>query len=214
LKKIFFLVIMLTSITLTLSAQENLNYPYKNTIGLSPFAIFTNIFMTSYERGIGDNSGINLSAGLYSNATGVTVGNVKYNSEGYLGEIQYRYYFFSNQSKKNDKIWNRMFFSPYVFERYYELIEMDDDNNNSNTIVITRSKSTVKYKINSYGGGFLIGYKMNIKRLSFETFLGGGMKLSSHHLDSETEKRYSQHIGSLAYKGIVPRLGFNIGFSF
>jgi hypothetical protein len=206
-RKTLLITILLCSIT-ALFAQQPV-FPYKNTFSMSPFGLFSHIFMTGYERGFKNNQSIVLSAGLYSNGNGITIGNMDYDIEGYLGELQYRNYFICNQGKNHDKIWNRLFFAPYAFFRYYEFTEMKEDNS-----IVFEKNPDIKYQINSYGGGLLLGYALSIQRFSFEAYMGGGIKLSDHNLSPELEDKYTRYMWSLAFKGVVPRVGFNIGFSF
>jgi hypothetical protein len=199
-KKTLLIAILLGTIT-TLFAQEQLVYPFKNTIKISPLSFANNTFLMSYEHGFGKNSGVNLSAGIYyyenNNNTSSTT--------GYLGELQYRYYFLVNQTKNNDKVWNRLFFAPYAFYRQYQVeTNYFDYGYNPNN----------KYTVNTYGGGVILGYHLSLYKFSFEVYAGGGIKLFADDTKTRIMGRFSGDFFNSSHQGIAPKAGLNIGFSF
>ncbi len=202
------LIVLLISTSTTLFAQEKTVYPFKNSIKLSPFSFFKQNFIINYERSIGKSSGLVLSAGVYYNEDryyNTLNSNDDYSIIGYLGELQYRNFYLIKQGKHNG--WNRLFFSPYVFERQYQF------NGRYNDLQFAPFE-THKNTVNVYGGGVTMGYNLTVSKFSFEVYAGGGIRL----FDDKASDIYlgsnslfgSTHI----YKGIVAKAGFNVGFAF
>ncbi len=202
-KKII-LIVMLFSIIIIVNAQEETaKFPYKNSFSLSPFGFANKTLYLNYERGFGNKFGLQLSGGVYYYEK-------EYANLGYMGELQFRYYFQAKPYK--EYTWNRFFFAPYVFDRQYQISDYKyrvyDHNYNNYTEYIK------DYYINSYGGGTVIGYNLVVKKFTMEVFLGGGIKLCTTDVTGDAKNEFQDDIISPAYRGIVPKAGFNLGFNF
>jgi hypothetical protein len=197
----FIIGIMLTCLITSANAQEQIKiFPSKNSVSFSLLGFANNSFFINYERWLGGKSGIMLIGGIYYH-------NKNYTNIGFLGELQYRYYFESKSFKEN--VWNRVFFAPYFFDRQYQI------NNYKYYSFLYHSDIANDFSINSFGGGAVMGYKLSGKKFLFEVFLGGGIKLCSDNLDSDIGPfAFRNNFFDPAYKGIEPKLGFNIGFCF
>ncbi len=215
-KKFFFISLLIVGITTVLFAQtESTGLPYKNSIKLSPLGFNFNSFYLNYERRLGNDYGLVFTGGLYyyeNNNSNNYISfpffdyNVNANMNGYLSELQFRNYFFTKHSSANK--WTRFFFAPYGFYRYYDVKDYYPDYSNLNTL------NKKDYTIQTFGGGCVIGISLEVNKFSMEIFTGGGIKLGNTDMEDEVENNFKNEVYSPAYKGIVPKFGFNLGFNF
>jgi hypothetical protein len=212
-KKFLLLGFLWCIIFAAVAQDEKTDFPYKNTIKLSPLSVYSSSFNLNYERRIGKDMGIFISEGIcyVENDEAITLFSSSYEGtggtmSGYLSELQFRYYFHSKQKMQNN--WNRFFFAPYGFYRQYQI------NDYYYYLDPYTQQNKKDYTINSFGGGCLIGYCLEANKFSFEVFTGGGIKLSNTDMSTAVEEKYKDNVLSPAYEGIVLKLGINIGFNF
>ncbi len=175
------------------------NYPFKNTVSLSTVPVIKKQYLINYERKTGNKTGVLLSVGSGYNED---IANW-----GYLGELQFKYYFQCNNFKKDT--WHRFFISPYVFENFYQ----NDKYSYSYRYGPCKVAFTDEASIHSFGGGIIFGYCLSINRISFELYGGEGFRINKLKTGGVNSPLYKVNNGSL-HEGVNPKWGLNIGFSF
>ncbi len=209
----YLLIIIITNIY---AQNDVLKFPYKNSIKLSPLSFCNSLFL-NYERNLGSKFGVVLSQGIYYYNSilpkspidflrnGLNPG-IEGNTIGYLSELQTRFYF--NEKQKSEKKRSRLFVAPYGLYYIY---------NTNDYYYFEGQKSNPTrpdYKLTSFGGGILIGYTFEINKFSIELYTGGGLKQNKTDMDKMVTRHFQTDVFSIAYKGIVPKFGFNLGFNF
>jgi hypothetical protein len=198
----FSLIIFLCFAYSVVSAQDQESKPvvYRNSLKVNPLSFFSGTFQMSYERLIGTDKSINISAGLtYKDSDSKTV-------NGYRGELQYRYFVLQRETPRASR---KLYFAPFVFDQYTDVTDRDyyysypypgyDDN--------------YHYTVNSVGAGIVMGVKwVFAKRFVLDAFVGGGVRTSN--LPRHSEYYYEDGLTDYGYKGIFPRIGLDLGFTF
>ncbi len=201
----------------TLQAQtEDKQYPYKNSLRISPFQFANSAFQLNYERYFNDRrSSILLSPALLLRENG------NESLLGFKGLVQYRFYL-SHLKKGINKTWG-FYNVGFYFGGYSQFIYANEEyfgayynNNNGEYYEGIYEKDVV-----SIEGGVMTGIQIDIfPRLIVDVFVGGGVKYAD--ITDEIEKYvpetniYRETYGVLdrEYTGVNPKGGFQIGFNF
>lgn len=172
--------------------------PYRNIIKINPLSFFSSTFQMSYERLIGSDKSLNFSAGL-------TYKDDDYESvSGYRGEFQFRYFVLQRETTRAAR---KLYFAPFVFDQYTEVIER---NYNSYPY---QALDEYRYKVNSFGAGVVMGVNWTFaKRFVLDAFVGGGVRTSN--MNNVTNSYIDNGLMGYGYKGIFPRVGLDLGFTF
>ena len=193
-------------------------------VKLSPFHFFDGTLYVSYEKALENNRSIQLDGGL------LVADNGK--DYGWMGELQLRSYLFSSKFAGNSVLSgfyaglyvNGKYFNEYnewrewntIVEPYWEYVYNKDGTENWEESVWHQgeySEITVKerYDVKQGEGGVIFGFQKIInKALSFDLFLGGGIR--GAQIDGKKLDRF--HEIDRGYTGVVPKVGFSLGIVF
>ena len=209
-KKLFSLLFVFTIFTTT-QAQNSI-------IKVSPFHFFDATFNMSYEKSISSDKSINLNGGFHlRDRDYISYGETE--SVGWTGEIQLRKYLVEYNSDLSG-----IFVAPFFKGSYFDITYNDDiwyviqesyyDDNGiwypqEGEYIMETSNDEIK----SVQGGVLMGVQYVIKdAISIEFYLGGGVQYSEVE-GNDGNWRYDSSWGR-GYKGVIPKIGFNIGAAF
>jgi hypothetical protein len=200
----FSLIVLLSISFLFVVAQDKGNEPaaYRNSISINPIRFTTSTFQMSYDRLIGKDKSINISAGLtYKDNESESV-------SGYRGEFQLRYYVLQHETARVSR---KIYAAPFVFDQYTDVTDKNRysyDPYGNGTL-----QSDYRYNVNSFGAGFVMGLKwIFAKRFVLDGFVGGGVRTSNRNNSSSAY--IDNSLMGYGYKGIFPRIGVDIGFTF
>ena len=195
----FKLIILLSFSYLFVAAQDQGSEPaaYRNSIKINPLSFFSSTFQLSYETRIAKDQSLNFSAGLiYKDTDSKSV-------NGYRGEFQFRYFVLQRETISAVR---KLYFAPFVFDQYADVI----DRNYYNYI---GTQDIYHYKVNSFGAGVVMGVNWTFaRRFVIDTFVGGGVRTSN--MNNRSSSYIDDGILGYGYKGIFPRVGLDIGFTF
>lgn len=196
----FNLVILLSFSYLFVVAQDQISEPaaYRNSIKINPISFFTSTFQLSYERLVGKDKSLNFSAGLtYKDSDNESV-------SGYRGEFQFRYFVLQRETNRASR---KLYFAPFVFDQYADVINRNYYN------YLNQIQEEYRYKVNSFGAGVVIGVNWTFaRRFVLDAFVGGGVRTSN--MDNNSNFYLNNGLMSYGYKGIFPRVGLDLGFTF
>jgi hypothetical protein len=199
----FSLIIFLGVTCLFVSAQGQDSKPavYRNSLKVNPLSFFSSTFQMSYERLIGTDKSINISAGLtYKDSEEKSV-------NGYKGEFQFRYFILQRETPR---VCRKLYFAPFIFDQYTEVT----DRNYYYYYPYPGYDDNYSYNVNSVGVGIVMGVNwVFAKRFVLDAFVGGGVRTSNEPARSK-EYYYEDGLMDYGYKGIFPRVGLDLGFTF
>jgi len=204
------LVCLFSLSTICLKGQ---NLQYNNVFKISPFQFANSTFEINYERFFSEKRhSFVISPALLLRE------NLPESLSGFKGQIQYRYYF-THLHKDTHKTW---IFSNLAFYGggYAQFLTADEAYWGSYTDKDFIYVSDIFDKeVNSIEGGVILGMQIDItKRLVLDFYFGGGVKFAdvedsiTPYLDNEYP--YSYGVLDREYTGVVPKGGFQLGFSF
>ena len=210
------LLVVLTFIAINAIAQESL-------VKVSPFHFFDGTLYTSYEKALKNNRSIQLDGGFRLADDG--------NDYGWMGELQLRKYLFNSKSIEESPLSgfyagiyvNGKYFKEYnewrewhtVAEPYWDYVYNEDGTENWEESIWYEGEyeeHTIKesYDIKQGEGGVVFGFQTIInKSLSFDMFLGGGLR--GAEIDGKKTNRFN---GIRGYTGVVPKGGLSLGIAF
>lgn len=195
----FNLIVILSLCYIFVAAQDQGSLPaaYRNSIKISPLSFFSSTFQMSYERLVGQDQSLNFSAGLiYKDSDSKSV-------NGFRGEFQFRYFVLKRETFNATR---KLYFAPFVFDQYADVTDQNYFN-------FGGSQDIYSYKVNAFGAGIVMGVNWVFsKRFVIDTFLGGGVR--SSNMDKTQDSYNDDGIMGYGYKGIYPRVGFDLGFTF
>jgi hypothetical protein len=178
--------------------QEGKTEVFRNSLKVNPLSFFSGTFQMSYERLIGSDKSLNFSAGLtYKDSEDENV-------TGYKGEFQFRYFILQRETPRANR---RLYFAPFIFDQYSEVLQ----HNAYNGLGIS---GKYQYDVNSFGTGIVMGVNWVFsKRFVIDAFIGGGVRTSNAR-PSYNNYFIDDSLFGYAYKGIFPRIGLDLGFTF
>ncbi|MEI6750628.1 MAG: DUF3575 domain-containing protein [Bacteroidales bacterium] len=194
------LILSITFLYAVAQDQGEKQVTFLNSIKVNPLRFVSSTFHMSYERLIGKDKSLNLSAGLtYKDSENESV-------SGYRGEIQFRYFVLQH---KTDEVCRKLYFAPFAFDQYTDVT----DHNYYDPYNLYPSSQDNRYFVNSFGAGLVAGLNMIFaKRFVLDAFVGGGVRTSN--MDRNSSTFLDNSLMGYGYKGIFPRIGFDIGFTF
>jgi hypothetical protein len=196
------LIVLICLSNLVVSAQDNGNEPkvYRNSFKINPLSFFSSTFQMSYERLVGEDKSLNFSAGLtYKDSDDESV-------SGYRGEFQFRYFVLQRETANASR---KLYFAPFVFDQYTDVT----DRNYYYSYPYAGYDETYKYNVNSFGAGIVMGFNwIFAKRFVLDAFVGGGVRTSN--LEKISNYYFDDGLMGYGYKGIFPRVGLDLGFTF
>jgi hypothetical protein len=149
---------------------------------------------------------------------------------GYAVDFQVRIYLGDTDFKKNPRArFNHLYLAPYGNLAYYTMSGTGTVSTYSNGY---SSSSLVSYSnsVSASGGGFALGYQLFLfkNKVTLDAFFGGGVRFSyqansnSFDVNSSSSNFFppsglfnnGDAVYSINYTGIVPRVGFQVGYTF
>lgn len=174
---------------------------YKNQMRFSIGHFFENSLYFNCEMLLKNNNSFLLGAGpVYSEISGES-------KSGYRSEVQYKLYITSKEGK-NSII--RIYVAPYLTYKYLEnRSEYTVWSNNTYIAAIAKNY------FHSFCPGIIAGWNIiAYHRLVFDFYIGGGMKRTFDG-DFVGKINYdNNNIFAPGYNGVIPRFGFEMGFTF
>lgn len=200
------LCLMATVAKTQVTATSNTDKKFANSIMFSVTDFFNSTFQAGYERRLCPGSGLFIDAAVsYRNNNGQR-------TEGYKGEIRFKYYVYSAEKEKSAQ---SICFAPYFQYKYTEQIPdyyiMEYD------MYPPVYYYPVKSYYNSFAGGVLFGVNFVVaKKIVIDAYLGGGIKRTygAHMKDYSNYAYYNNSIWDAGYNGIAPKAGIDVGFRF
>ena len=195
---------------------QTTHFDQKNAIKISPFEFGKAQFEMSYERYFGDrSSSIILMPSIFLKE------NMRESKEGFQLGAQYRVYLSHIRSDEKSVFLGFHNIGLYagVYAQYLDYSEdylyswWDNETMESYTETMTKDVSATE-------GGALIGVQFDItKKILIDFYIGGGIRYSDT-TDTITEvvdpNNYYEDVSVFdpEYKGVKPRIGFQLGFMF
>jgi len=211
---------LLVSTTFSLSAQET--EPLSRTVfKLSPQHFTHNALKVGVERFNPTHSG---SVALFITTRLDNNEDNPFDREGYnglAGELQFRKYISpmkERMSKKGNVYHQGVYGAAYLQGGSYSGEFADQYSTYDPTTGMYTPTTTYNYKenIGNWGVGFTIGYQKTLWQVVFlEAFIGGGIqfanRITSGEMPDSNSYYYYSGITDPGYKGILPKIGLNIG---
>ncbi len=196
-------ILMLAFLTLGLNQAQAQK---TNVIKLNPLSLIALHANMAYEKALNDKMSVQLGGFFGTVKIGASLdgnsGKTRYTGFGITPE--YRYYI----TNKNKPAPEGFFVGPYALYRSYSLKATGTDSSGQTT----EAKST----INSYGGGFSLGYQVIIgESFTMDFFAGPNYKgVSTKYKDNSTEEDFSSNFLIGRGSGIGVRFGMTMGVNF
>jgi hypothetical protein len=193
-------LICLTYFTLAAQDKESESNAYRNSFKINPLSFFSSTFQMSYERLVADDKSLNISAGLtYKDSDDESV-------SGFRGEFQFRYFVLQRETANASR---KLYFAPFIFDQYTDVT----DRNYYYSYPYPGYDDTYRYNVNSFGAGIVMGFNWTFaKRFVLDAFVGGGVRTSN--LKKNSDYYFDDGLMGYGYKGIFPRVGLDLGFTF
>ena len=176
----------------------------------NPLGIFQNRFRLSLENDLKNHNSFMVMGNLI-----LSKGNGESKSGG-GGELHYRINMSKHPDKANPFVF--FYFAPYM---EYQYLQLTSENHYYQTMYdIYKVPTYYDRFINSVSGGLLMGVRLTNRsnRLAFNLYAGGGMKYSTNKFSNINGNSYYEDWDNTfidpGYTGIVPKAGFQMGFSF
>jgi hypothetical protein len=196
------LIALISLCCLYVAAQDQGSEPviYKNSFKVSPLGFFNSTFLMSYERLIGNDKALDFTAGItYKSSDDESV-------NGYRGEFRFHYFIMQRVTSKASR---KVYFAPFLFDQYTKVTEPNYYYN----YPYPTEEDTYTYDVNSVGFGVVMGVNwIFARRFVLDAFIGGGLKTSN--MDDSSSSYLDDGLNGYGYKGIFPRVGLDLGFTF
>lgn len=217
---------LLCSLTVSIAhAQKNdeSNSEFKHIIKTNVLGYFAGQYQLAYEHAINNNFSAQLSAGFLTGSGSAT--GYETNRTGFILIPEVRYYFGGNAPE-------RLYVG--AFARYRHASNKLTDENFTNGGTGTNQDLSRKRKVNSVGGGMILGYQVIAGRgFTFDIFAGPQYKSRSqntvYNTDALNEAATSSGYDNMGDElfsskfidfkiddkaGMGLRFGFNFGYAF
>jgi len=199
-----------------ISYSQSEHFAQRNSIRTSPFEFGKAEFQLGYEYYWPDRkSSIIILPSIVLKDSPQEV------KEGLMLETQYRFYISHLRSDERHVLlgFHNIGFYTGIYGRYTNYKEEYDYtwwNNQDQTSTTQRFEK----KVTAGEGGILIGFQMDItKRILIDFFIGGGIRYP-RNIDTKTDiispgDYYNEvSVFDMDYKGVKPKVGFQLGFMF
>lgn len=213
---ILFFICLFCLGTIAQAQEASAHFSEKNAIKINPIGFGNASFQITYERFLGDrNSSILLSPTITLKETN------EESIEGWEAMAQYRFYLTHVRKDKQKTflgVHNYGFYTGVygLYSQYQEEFRRGywDDVNQVEVI------DDYEKNINAFEGGALIGIQIDVtQRILIDFYVGGGVKqadITDTYLETAPPNYYYETYGVFdpEYKGVKPKLGLLIGFTF
>lgn len=210
-------ILTLLSIILPLlCVSQSTHFDQRNALKISPVEFGNAQFEMSYERYFGDrSSSLILAPSIFLKE------DARESKEGYQLAAQYRVYLShirSDQRAVFMGLYNVGFYAG-VYAQYldykedYQYSYWDNDLGESKTTDVTK-------KVSATEGGALLGVQFDItNKILIDFYIGGGVRYSDYtntrdEIVSPDEYYDDVSVFDPEYKGVKPKIGFQLGFMF
>lgn len=197
------------SLLLILTAQHTLTaqdapLPKRNVIKVNPLSLMVLHGNVGYERVINDRMSAQLTAFLGSFRWGGndSDGNIRYTGVGVTPE--FRYYFTHGVRQVPEGF----YMAPYLLYRHYAL---------SGKETVNGEVTSVKSKVNVFGGGFALGYQLLLGKadaFSLDFLAGPNYQVANIKAVAEGSGVDEGEINGLLGSGIGVRFAITLGAAF
>jgi hypothetical protein len=210
-----YLIILIMSVLCQFGVAQDMplegkfDYQYNNVLRLSPIELGRAEFQVGYERYFAHRTqSLVLNPSIIKGSRGTET------KDGYQLMVQYRFYLSQLQRATNETLnmFNIGFYAaPYVlgltYKETYEYGIYDP-------LTFEQDFQLIEEAVDALEGGALLGIQLDItRRIVLDFFVGGGIR-ESNVTSSNTEGRNEYGILDLAYSGVKPRIGFQMGITF
>ncbi len=192
------------------------HFSNKNAIKISPVEFSKAEFQLSYERYLGDRS-----SSIVISPSFILKENSFESKEGFQIEAQYRFYLSHLRSDSrsvflgfhNIGLYTGLYARYLDYQEDYQFMWYDNESSTSFSEEFTKDISATE-------GGAIIGVQIDItRRILLDFFVGGGIRYTDFTDTKEEvvgqEYFYEEYgVFDPEYKGVKPRLGFQIGVFF
>lgn len=200
----------------TLGMSQSAHFDQTNAIKISPAEFGNAQFEISYERYFGDRS-----SSLIILPSIFLKEDIRESKEGYQLSAQYRVYLSHIRSDEksvflgfhNIGLYAGVYVQYLNYNEDYQLSWWDDENSESYTQTMTKDVSATE-------GGAILGVQIDLtKKILLDFYIGGGVRYSDF-TDTKTAvvdpNYYFENVSVFdpEYKGVKPKVGFQIGFLF
>lgn len=200
-KKVILLIVLI-SFSLYGNAQNSKAAgPYKHVVKFNPPQFLLSTMQLSYEYRPDIAKSFQFTFGTTYKARTGDYYSIKDYVEGYIGEFQIRLYPLAEESLDNN-LYNNFYVAPQLSYKYFVIKDLYSDYYTQEVQVYSTDR------FSAYSLGLVTGINSVInKRFHIDIYLGGGIRLA------DTEK-FNDNIFDYGFKGIAPRIGFDLGINF
>jgi hypothetical protein len=186
----------------TVNAQKKaIPGPFKHVVKFNPPMFLFSTMNLSYEYRPDVAKSFQLSGGITYKSRANDYYSVKDYVEGYTGELQIRLYPLAEEGTDKN-LYNNFYVAPYMQYKYYIIKNLFKDSYDNNVQVYSTDR------FSAYSLGILTGINNVVnKRFHIDIYIGGGIRLAD-------TKKFNDNIFDYGFKGIAPRIGFDLGINF
>ena len=208
------IITILMMIPFLLMAQEG-HFGYNNAVKISPVELGNAEFQMSYEKYFGERtSSIMISPSFILKEEG------QESKKGWQIMGQYRFYL-THIRKDQQSTFLGLHNVGFYTGLYGQYLDYDEDYISGYWDEKTQLYITDIFdkKINAYEGGAIIGMQIDVTpRIILDFYIGGGIRyteIEDNRTDPNNYDYYESYsVFDVEYKGVKPRIGFQIGISF
>jgi hypothetical protein len=184
--------------------QKSVAFTDTKVLSFHPFAMITGSLRLSFETKVTDKTSLKVIGGFSLADRSIYYYEVE-NMWAYYAEVQYRYYI-GNPASPAYHVLKGAYAAPFLLNQY-----MDYDHAIVKMSASGQYIELVPRSSSGTGGGIVIGYQaITGSSLALDVYAGGGIMAASG--DYKTLNSSTAFEGFR--RGVIPHLGFNLGFSF
>lgn len=211
-----YLLLVLVFLSPQLCLSQSTHFDQRNAVKISPVEFGNAQFEMAYERYFGDRtSSLMLAPSIYLKE------DARASKEGYQLAAQYRVYLSHLRSDQKDVfmgLYNVGFYAGVYalyldYQEDYQYSWWDNGVGESKTADVTKNVSATE-------GGALLGVQFDItNKILIDFYIGGGVRYSDFtdtrdEIVSPDEYYDDVSVFDPEYKGVKPKIGFQLGFMF
>lgn len=181
-------------------AQVDTVIPYKNSLRYDPLPAINSTFMLGFELYCTPVSSLLIMPSVMYKE------DSDYAHQGFIFETQYRYHVINKLSNSGKSIIS-YYVAPYAAIKFYRIEDVTlSEVWNGSYYTMENLKYTDVF--NAFSGGILGGSEITFaKKLFLDFYLGGGIRTAKTNRNDDSPM-------DPGFKGIAPKLGFNLGVRF